>query len=64
MSKTELNKLIRRRNVAWYGPYDCNGCGATIVKSSIKIGGIMLNAPHGHHYPNHDWKKHVCKKVK
>lgn len=66
MNKTEkepklnLNRFIRNRKVVWYGPHECNGCGATVVKSSIESGAIALDAPHGHHYPNHKWMKHVC----
>jgi hypothetical protein len=44
----------------WYGPHECNGCGATIIKLSLEQGGISLNAPHDHHYPNHVWQKHSC----
>lgn len=32
----------------------------TIVKSSIESGAIALDAPHGHHYPNHEWRLHQC----
>ena len=45
----------------WYGPHECNGCGATVVKLSVAQGGIALDAPHNHHYPNHIWQKHICK---
>lgn len=47
----------------WYGPHECNGCGATVVKLSVAQGGITLDAPHNHHYPNHIWEKHVCNPV-
>ena len=51
---------IRNPNVVWYGPHECNGCGQTIVKASTHDGGMSLDAPHGHHYPNHKWTEHRC----
>jgi hypothetical protein len=55
-----FNNFIRNPSIVWYGPHECNGCGAIIVKPSISSGGIALDAPHGHHYPNHQWKEHKC----
>lgn len=55
-----LDAFIRNPHTVWYGPHQCNGCGETIVKSSLESGGVALDAPHGHHYPNFPWKKHVC----
>lgn len=57
---SSLGRFIRNRKVVWYGPHACNGCGATIIKSSIESGGLALDAPHGHHYPNHKWVLHRC----
>lgn len=59
-SKLKLSRYIRIRKTVWYGPHECNGCAATIIKSSIESGGVMLDAPHGHHYPNHKWTEHRC----
>jgi hypothetical protein len=59
-SVQDLADFIRNPEVVWYGPHECNGCGATIVKSSIKSGGVSLDAPHDHHYPNHQWARHNC----
>jgi len=55
-----FNNFIRNPNVIWYGPFECSGCGQTIVRPSRTDGGVALNAPHDHHYPNHKWTKHVC----
>lgn len=55
-----LATWIRNPGIVWYGPHECNGCGQTIVKSSIESGGKSLNAPHNHHYPNHKWVEHKC----
>jgi len=44
----------------WYGPHQCNGCGETVVVLSRQQGGLALNAPHNHNYPNHVWEEHVC----
>lgn len=57
-----ISRFIRNRKVVWYGPHECNNCGATIVKSSFNQGGLELDAPHGHHYPNHRWTLHRCNK--
>lgn len=53
-------KKIKDPKGVWYGPHECNGCGSTVVKLSIQQGGITLDAPFGHHYPNHVWEKHEC----
>lgn len=58
----KLTRFIRNRKVVWYGPHECNNCGATIVKSSHNQGGIELDAPFDHHYPNHRWVLHRCNK--
>lgn len=55
-----FNNFIRNPKVVWYGPHECNGCGATVVKASVEDGAMTLDAPHGHHYPNHKWTKHKC----
>ncbi len=66
MSKTsqkkvvKTNRFIRLRSVVWYGPHECNICGGIIIKSSFETGGLMLDAPHDHHYPNHKWTVHKC----
>jgi hypothetical protein len=60
MQPVKLQTFIRNPKTVWYGPHQCNGCGATIVKSSIESGGVSLDAPHGHHYPNHEWTQHKC----
>ena len=52
---------IKDPDGVWYGPHQCNGCGATIIKLSVAQGGIALDAPFNHHYPNHVWEKHSCK---
>jgi hypothetical protein len=60
LKPSELIAFLRDRSVVWYGPHECNGCGATVVKSSNETGGVSLDAPHGHHYPNHKWIEHRC----
>jgi hypothetical protein len=30
------------------------------VKLQREKGDVSLDAPHDHHYPNHDWKEHEC----
>ncbi len=56
-----IGEMLRDHSVIWYGPHECNGCGAIIVKSSIETGAVALDAPHDHHYPNHQWRLHLCK---
>jgi hypothetical protein len=58
-----FNNFIRNPKVVWYGPHQCNGCGGLIVRSSSQSGGISLNAPFNHHYPNHIWAEHKCSKL-
>lgn len=61
-STFDLESFIRQTNVVWYGPHECNSCGRVVVKSSIATGGVTLDAPHDHHYPNFKWKEHKCTK--
>jgi len=58
--KSEEKKKIKDPKGIWYGPHQCNGCGATVVILSREQGGIALDAPFNHHYPNHIWQKHDC----
>ena len=50
-------------DIVWYGPHACNVCGREVVKSSNDSGGVMLDAPQEHHYPNHLWRLHNCEEV-
>jgi hypothetical protein len=59
-SQEEIEAIIRNPHTVWYGPHECDRCGGVIVKSSFGQGGVSLNAPHDHHYPNHKWTEHVC----
>ena len=54
------DSVLRNPKVIWYGPYACGCCGGTIIRASRGDGGLELDAPFGHHYPNHVWTKHVC----
>ena len=56
----EQEYKIRDPKGVWYGPHQCNGCGETVVVLSRQQGGLALNAPHNHNYPNHVWEEHVC----
>ena len=56
-----LGEMIRDKSVVWYGPHECEGCGECIIKSSVETGGVALDSPHNHHYPNHEWRLHRCK---
>jgi hypothetical protein len=59
--RVQLENFIYDPSVVWYGPYACPTCGVEIVKSSRESGAIALDAPHGHHYPNHHWVEHECR---
>ena len=58
--RVQLENFIYDPSVIWYGPYLCPFCGALIIQSSRESGAIALDAPHGHHYPNHHWVEHEC----
>ncbi len=61
-SPSSAFQLLRDPNIVWYGPHGCPKCGKQIVKTGNGAPALTLNAEeHGHHYPNHQWKEHVCK---
>lgn len=61
-NNTKIEKAIKDPEGIWYGPHECNGCGKLVIKKSLDQGGLTLDAPHNHHYPNHQWEIHICEK--
>jgi hypothetical protein len=52
---------LRTPNTVWYGPYPCPDCGLVIVKTGNGAKPLVLDAAdHDHHYPNFQWRRHVC----
>lgn len=53
---------LRATNTVWYGPHECADCGKIVVKTGNGAKPLTLDASdHNHHYPNVQWKRHVCK---
>lgn len=59
LTREENYKIFDPKGI-WYGPHACNGCGSTVIVLQKNQGGLALDAPHNHHYPNHVWEKHSC----
>jgi hypothetical protein len=51
---------FRNSKIVYYGPHQCDNCGAMIVKMGIEFGGTAFNAPKTYAYPNTEWHPHVC----
>lgn len=58
---------LRDPNLVYYGPHACQKCdkdgkkGTLIVKAGNGApDDLGFDFVHGSHYPNHEWKKHVC----
>jgi hypothetical protein len=56
-----MQKLtFRSTKIVYYGPFACQGCGATIVRMGQEHGGNAFDQPDGPIYPNTEWHVHVC----
>jgi hypothetical protein len=51
---------FRNSKIVYYGPHQCDNCGAMIVKMGVEFGGTAFNAPKTYAYPNTEWHPHVC----
>lgn len=51
---------FRSSRIVYYGPHECQNCGATVVKMGAEFGGNTFDQPQGPIYPNTEWHVHVC----
>ncbi len=54
-------------SLVYYGPHPCQKCdrdgklGTMIVKAGNGApDALEFNFTHGSHYPNHEWRRHIC----
>lgn len=51
---------FRSSKIIYYGPHQCQNCGAVICKMGIEFSGNAFTYPDGPIYPNTEWHPHVC----